>query len=523
MRRARLEDLLGIDRLSRSERINATIRMIGWYVPLNLLTSLAFAGCFAIQTGRYFAILAALPVYLVVGLAVLFFFDKRVAQRRALTPSRLEMGLNCYALAIGVAWFLFFALLGTLPVGADWVAIACLQVATLCLAASLFALVPVAGLMCMSVVGTGLAISLGQMVTVPWVYAVAIAVLVVTLMATGCVQARQFTERFRAGIDLTALEARRREEEQQGLEARHALERDHQRFRLVEAEEIATARRTEMADHAQRFETSVIATIGALSDAVQQLRGSTTTLADLGGTSVRHVTAVRERAVMVTNSMSQVHASAARLRAAIGEIACEVAGQVNATATAEIIAERARTQTEALAASSASVRGITAEIERIAARTNTLALNALIEAAHSGEAGRGFAVVAGEVKALAAQTRSAAVDIARHIADMDHNAGDVAASVEAIALDVGRIAGGANDIARAIDAQSAATDGIFASVDLATGGAQTVQSDLQALEEQANGAVALAQNITNVAAGVSVQSQSLDAASTAFGARLRRA
>src|SRR5205823_4216365 len=163
-----------------------------------------------------------------------------------------------------------------------------------------------------------------------------------------------------------------------------------------------------------------------------------------------HITELRRPLVETVETLTQQLATLARaaesMRQAAGAVAqstgtirqgvlaeeSEVSGGLEATESLARVSRRVSEDgTEAAQASSTA--------SELADMTNLLALNAAIEAARAGKHGKGFAVVAEEVRRLAEQSSTAALEAGELVQDIHRQVGEVVEQMRRGQVNVGGV------------------------------------------------------------------------------------
>jgi methyl-accepting chemotaxis protein len=186
------------------------------------------------------------------------------------------------------------------------------------------------------------------------------------------------------------------------------------------------------------------------------------TMAAIGGQLGGAVETVQGCASEAQARSGEVVESIGAFSEANEELVGEVTGAIQATETAAASGERIREKVGALSSCTDEISRVVQLIQDIAEQTNMLALNATIEAARAGEAGKGFSVVAGEVKNLAGQTATATTDITQQVDVIQGSVREVAQAIHDLVETVGTVTQASDKVRGAVESQTAGAEAIQA-------------------------------------------------------------
>jgi methyl-accepting chemotaxis protein len=212
---------------------------------------------------------------------------------------------------------------------------------------------------------------------------------------------------------------------------------------------------------------------------VDGLRASTVTLTE-------SALDMRTRTQLSAASLSQQSAAVAEVSATAVELRATASAIEDGTRSAKLASEQTATtmedlreravglaeQSVELGRSSEEIGQIITLLTEFAERTQMLAINAAIEAAHAGQAGRGFAVVATEIRTLAEQSARSIEAIGRMIVRVQQSATATVLATEHGADEAVRIVElmhhsnqQLESSERAVEQQRAATDEVARALD----------------------------------------------------------
>jgi|GEM_PF-640528 len=179
--------------------------------------------------------------------------------------------------------------------------------------------------------------------------------------------------------------------------------------------------------------------VGTIADSVAstmvQLESQTAAVQGVSAAIEELTSSIDGLSSMISNHASVIAQSSAAVEEMISNIESMTSAAQSTASAALALVEESRQGKSRIDGVSGAVAEIVRQSEnlgeaaslvtQIAQRTNLLAMNAAIEAAHAGDAGRGFAVVADEIRKLAEQSSAQGKDISAEL-------GKVSSSIEAV-------------------------------------------------------------------------------------------
>jgi methyl-accepting chemotaxis protein len=250
-----------------------------------------------------------------------------------------------------------------------------------------------------------------------------------------------------------------------------------------------TGQSEESARANERIMEAASAIRGQTEDQSQSLERTTTVLQNasegLGGLNALILD--QNRAITASSvSVEEMTGAIGAVAVAMQEMKEQFASLVAVTDEGKKRQEDVDRQIQSILSQSQSLVGANLVIAQIAAKTNLLAMNAAIEAAHAGDAGRGFAVVADEIRNLAENSRSQSNTIKTELLDISKAVRDTAV-----------ISAKSQEAFRLVAEQISATDAFIARIDSAMEAQRRASAQIQEALDAINAAASRVQDTSS--------------------------
>jgi methyl-accepting chemotaxis protein len=264
---------------------------------------------------------------------------------------------------------------------------------------------------------------------------------------------------------------------------------------------------------------SVMETSGAIDNIV----GSIDSLNGAVYAQATHITqssAAIEQMVAHINSIRQVAGNAGKTADTISE-----SSSTGQTKLLKLVDE-----INAIHQQSEMLQNANKTIADIAAKTNLLAMNAAIEAAHAGEAGRGFAVVASEIRKLAELSSKESDSISSEINRIEQRitqitavSSDTVKSMETMFTEIKALDKSFGVMNNAVEEQSAGGSQILTALRALQDITGKVKEGTDNIQNQSGAIQKAATTLENISQKVAQQAVEVNAASTKITAHLENA
>ncbi|MGB3723519.1 MAG: methyl-accepting chemotaxis protein [Pacificimonas sp.] len=407
-------------------------------------------------------------------------------------------------------------------------------IAMTALCAFLYALVPLACLVTVSITAVSIegVIALAAVPT-PLFFHVLLAIFALVLTRSALAKCRIFVQAATSAEGLINAERARHDDAVRLLEAERArldadATADKARSDMAAAQQKARAQAETASADARRkaaadFEETIGAIITGITDSVLAVESRAEILGRVVAANVSVTGTIHGSAENAAGAARNIATAVEELTVVSTELESRAARQAKLNdAVAETLVA-GNSAMCSLTERASGIEQIVATVADFAAQTNLLALNATIEAARAGDAGRGFAVVASEVKLLAGKVGAAASDIGGRLADIESGTADVAAQLARIGGEVERMNLLAADVSSAVSQQRATSADIDRSAHDAATEVDRVSNSLNSAVGEAAKVEALTRESSEAAADMARQADALITASRAFTAVLRSA